>query len=72
MKKMQASTFRAHCYAIIKEVQATGESVIVTKRGKPIVKIFPVESEKSNLFEVMAGKCKIIGDIESSVWFQKF
>src|SRR5258706_14339372 len=50
----------------MKDVQATGEPVIVTKRGKPIVKLVPVESE-NDLFGFMAGKFKIVGDIESPV-----
>jgi antitoxin (DNA-binding transcriptional repressor) of toxin-antitoxin stability system len=48
------------------DVQATGEPVIVTKRGKPVVKVVPVESE-NDLFGFMAGKFKIVGDIESPV-----
>jgi len=48
------------------DVQATGEPVIVTKRGKPVVKVVPVESE-NDFFGFMAGKFKIVGDIESPV-----
>ncbi len=51
----------------MKEVQATGEPVLVTQRGRPIVKVIPVESEKSNLFGFMAGEFKIVGDIEAPV-----
>jgi len=47
------------------EVQATGESVIVTKRGTPVVKIVPVESGNSSLFGFMAGEFKIVGKIEA-------
>jgi prevent-host-death family protein len=64
MKQMRASTFKAKCLKVMDDVQATGEPVIVTKRGKPVVKVVPVESE-NDLFGFMAGKFKIVGDIEA-------
>jgi antitoxin (DNA-binding transcriptional repressor) of toxin-antitoxin stability system len=39
----------------------------VTKRGKPVVKIIPIKPEKDDIFGFMAGKFKIVGDIESPV-----
>ena len=66
MKQMRASTFKARCLTIMNDVQATGEPVVVTKRGTPVVKVVPVES-KSDLFGFMAGEFKIVGDIESPV-----
>jgi prevent-host-death family protein len=67
MKQMRASTFKAQCLAVMDDVQATGEPVIVTKRGKPVVKVIPIKPEKDNIFGFMAGKAEIIGDIESPV-----
>ena len=67
MKLMRASVFKARCLSIMNDVQATGEPVIVTKRGTPVVKVVPVEPRKNNLFGFMAGEFKITGDIESPV-----
>jgi prevent-host-death family protein len=67
MKQMGASDFKTRCLAVMKEIQATGEPVIVTKHGTPVVKVVRVESEKSNLFGFMAGKFKIVGDLEAPV-----
>jgi prevent-host-death family protein len=67
MKRMQASAFKARCLAVMDDVQATGEPVIVTKRGKPVVKIIPIKPEKDDIFGSMADEVKIIGDIESPV-----
>jgi prevent-host-death family protein len=67
MKQMRASAFKARCLSVMDDVQATGEPVIVTKRGKPVVKVVPVESEKDDIFGFMAGKFTIVGDIESPV-----
>ena len=65
MRYMRASTFKARCLSIMNDVQATGEPVIVTKRGKPVVKVVPAESEKNTIFGFMTGKFKIVGDIEA-------
>jgi prevent-host-death family protein len=67
MKQMPASAFKARCLAIMDDVQATGEPVVVTKRGKPVVKVIPVRPEKDDIFGCMASKVKIVGDIESPV-----
>jgi prevent-host-death family protein len=62
---MQASAFKTKCLSVMNEIQATGEPVIVTKRGKPVVKVVPVELEMDDIFGFMAGKFTIVGDIES-------
>jgi prevent-host-death family protein len=68
MKQMLASLFKARCLKVMKDIQATGEPVVVTMRGAPIVKVVPAEPEKGDMFGFMAGKFKITGDIESPVW----
>jgi len=67
MKQMRASIFKARCLSVMDNVQATGEPVMVPKRGKPVVKVVPAEAEKSDIFRFMAGEATIMGDIESPV-----
>jgi prevent-host-death family protein len=67
MKQMRASAFKARCLAVMDDVQATGEPVIVTKRGKPVVKVVPVKTEHDDIFGSMADQVEIVGDIESPV-----
>jgi prevent-host-death family protein len=67
MKLMRASVFKARCLRVMNDVQATGEPVIVTKRGKPVVKVVPVKPEKDDIFGSMANDVKIVGDIEAPV-----
>jgi len=64
---MPVGTFKARCLAVMKKVQATGEPVVLTRRGEPVVKVVPVEREKNNIFGFMTGKVKIVGDIESPI-----
>lgn len=65
MKQMRASAFKARCLRVMDQVQATGEPVVVTKRGAPVVKVIPVESKESDIVGFMAGEFAIAGDIES-------
>ena len=67
MKTMAASAFKTRCLTVMNDVQATGEPVIVTKRGKPVVKVIPAEPEKGDILGFMAGEFEIVGDIESPV-----
>jgi prevent-host-death family protein len=67
MKQMPAGKFKARCLSVMDDVNATGEPVIITKRGTPVAKVVPVTSKKQDLFGFMAGELKIVGDIESPV-----
>jgi prevent-host-death family protein len=67
MKEIPAGAFKARCLTVMKQVQRTGEPVVVTKRGTPLVKVVPVEKEKSEIFGFLAGKVKIVGDVESPI-----
>jgi len=64
MKRMPAGRFKAQCLAVMDDVNATGEPVIITKRGTPVAKVVPVASGKQDLFGFMAGEFEIVGDIE--------
>lgn len=65
MKEMQASVFKSRCLKVMDRVQATGEPVVVTKRGKPMVKVIPADTQRDDLFGFMKGRMEIVGDIES-------
>lgn len=65
MKKVAAGVFKANCLAIMDEVQAKRETVVITKRGKPVAKLVPVSDEKDDIFGFLQGKVKIVGDVVS-------
>ncbi len=63
MKKMAAGEFKAHCAKVMDEVQSKRESVIITKRGKPVAMLVPVGKEKDDIFGFLKGKVTFIGDV---------
>jgi prevent-host-death family protein len=66
-KTIPAGAFKARCLAIMDEVQAKRQAVVITKRGKPVAKLVPVEQEKDEIFGFLKskGKIEIKGDIIS-------
>jgi prevent-host-death family protein len=65
MKKMAAGAFKVHCLAVMDEVQSKRQSVLITKRGKPVAKLVPVEQETDDIFGFFRGKGTITGDVVS-------
>lgn len=64
-RTVPAGTFKARCLAIMDEVQSKREAVIITKRGKPVAKLVPVEQEEDDIFGFLKGKIKVTGDVVS-------
>ncbi len=62
-----AAEFKANCLRLMDEVARQRRSIIITKRGKPVAKLVPVEQEPIDLFGYMAGTAKIRGDIISPI-----
>jgi len=64
--KISATEFKAKCLKLIDEVAQTHEPLVVTKRGKPVAKVVPIEPEadqEPSYFGCMAGTIEIVGDI---------
>lgn len=66
-KTMPAGKFKAQCLAVMDEVQKKRQSVVITKRGKPIAKLVPVKATDDDIFGFLRGKIKIKGDIVKPV-----
>jgi prevent-host-death family protein len=46
-KSISASSFKARCLALLDEVAANGSSFVITKRGKPVARVTPIEPPES-------------------------
>ena len=66
-RTMKASEFKAKCLEVMDTVARTGDSVILTKRGKPVAKICPISAPRPSLFGFMKGRVEILGDIVSPI-----
>jgi prevent-host-death family protein len=46
-RTLTASRFKAQCLALLDEVAETGEALVVTKRGRPVARVAPVQTPAS-------------------------
>ncbi len=67
MRKMAAGSFKIHCLSVMDEVQAKRETIVITKRGKPVAKLVPVDQDADDIYDFLAGKGAITGDVVSPV-----
>ena len=67
MQKIPAGQFKAQCLALMDRVAQSGQPMVVTKHGKPVVQISRVESNDDDIFGFLVGKGRIVGDIENTI-----
>lgn len=66
MKTLPVSQFKAQALSVLSGVARTGETVVVTKRGKPLAKVVPYAKEKGRMRPgKLAGTVLFEGDIVS-------
>jgi len=65
--KIPAAQFKSHCLAVMDQVAQSGQPVVVTKHGKPVVQIIRAAPNEDDIFGFLAGKGRIVGDIENTV-----
>jgi prevent-host-death family protein len=73
MKIMAAGSFKAHCLAVMDEVQAKREAIVITKHGKPVAKLVPMDKGGDDIYGFLSGKGAITDDavspaISASEW----
>jgi prevent-host-death family protein len=61
--QVAAGEFKARCLGIMDDVQRTHRAVTITKRGKPVAKLVPVDDIVEPIFGSLRGHVKITGDI---------
>ncbi|WP_394850291.1 type II toxin-antitoxin system Phd/YefM family antitoxin [Pendulispora brunnea] len=62
---LSASQFKSQCLELLDTVERTGEDIVITKHGRPIARLAPLETRKKSLFGSFKGKSTgdIIGPI---------
>ena len=64
METINASDFKAQCLAILDRVQATGEPVLILKRGRPVAELLPANRSEAEYPQLeLEGTVTVLGDI---------
>lgn len=71
MRTMGAGEFKAKCLGLISEANITGETIVITRRGKPSALLCPFEQKAPNeapeaIFGCLSHMATVTGDIVSS------
>lgn len=70
MKRLAVAQAKAHLTTVLREMSKTGESVIVTNRGKAVAKIVPIQDQKTKaqpFFNRLKGIVTIHGEITKPI-----
>jgi prevent-host-death family protein len=73
MKTMAISEFKAHALQVLGEVAKTKESVVVTKRGKPVAEVIAFRGSEDRatpgkLSEALVFEKDIVSPLAEQVW----
>lgn len=65
-RTIAAGEFKARCLALLDEVAERGETLVVTKHGKPVAKVVPVEPSKQTLLGSIVRETDLLSPIKAS------
>ena len=65
--QISAAEFKATCLELMDEVERTGSSVVVTKRGRAVARLAPVRTRVRSAFGLLRGRITIRGNIAEPI-----
>ena len=72
VRVVKASEFKAKCLRLMDEVAASGEEIIITKRGRPVSRLAPYRERPQTVFGRNRESIEILGEIVEPMpaeWF---
>lgn len=66
--RVAAGQFKARCLQLMDEVAEKRMPLVITKHGRPVAKLVPIDEEaEPDLFGCLAGTARIQGDLAEPV-----
>ena len=65
MKTISAAEFKARCLTLMDEVNSTRETLVITKRGKPVARLVSADKEGREFIGRLKGVIEIVGDLDA-------
>jgi prevent-host-death family protein len=65
--EIAAGQFKAQCLQLMDRVKLTHEEIVITKHGRPVAKLVPIEEQGSSFIGYMKGSVVVNGDIIAPV-----
>ena len=67
MRTIKASEFKAKCLQLMDEIAETGETVEITKHGRPVARLVPTPNRRVSPFGLHRGQGRVLCDIVGPV-----
>ncbi len=67
MKTIAAAAFKAKCLTLMEDVHSTRRPLVVTKRGKPMVKLVPVDEPRNEFIGRLKGVFEVSGELDDDL-----
>ena len=67
MKTMAISEFKTKCLSVLKEINRTNESLVITKHGKPFADVRPHKQKLGDVLDRLRASTRVTGDIVSPI-----
>ena len=61
-RSVPAATFKSTCLGLMDEIAKTGESIVITKHGRPVARLVPIESDMPSAYGILGGTTRTLGD----------
>lgn len=68
MAKIPATEFKARCLELMDRVADRRETYVITKRGKPVAKLVPVDAPRTTVLGALEGRFRSVDDIVAPVY----
>lgn len=64
MKTISAATFKAQCLSLMDDVRSSRQPLVITKRGRPVAKLVPLEEPKDDFIGRLEGVFEVVGELD--------
>lgn len=68
MRTITASEFKAKCLKLMDEGNESGDTLTITKNGRPVATLRAAEPKRRSLWGLHAGQIKIYGDVDEDAY----
>jgi prevent-host-death family protein len=62
-RQIAAGEFKAKCLHLLDEVQRSRTEILITKRGRPVARLLPVDQQPPPILGRMKDSVQILGDL---------
>jgi prevent-host-death family protein len=64
MRTISAASFKAQCLTLMDDVRSTKRPLLITKRGRPVAKLVPVDDRKDDFIGRLKGVFEVAPDLD--------